>query len=268
MHLTLEALARLVDEPSAPEEAAHLRDCLVCRRALAGLREQTDALASLGGVPSPGAWEELRARLEEEGLVRAAPPRSRFGVHRPQARAAAAVLLFLAGGAAGALLWAGRAPAPVASGAPEQRPGPARSGMLEPPELVYYEEVAPTAGGNGARLVSTADDGPGPGTRVYSPNPATAHRSAREADRAARELLEAQAAFIGALQRLADAADPRSGNDPLTRLAALEQLVALTASALERAPGDPVVNGYHLAAAAERDALRREIEKDARTEWF
>jgi hypothetical protein len=73
---------------------------------------------------------------------------------------------------------------------------------------------------------------------------------------------------VGALQRVAAIADPASGNTPETRLAALEQLVSLTAQALERVPGDPVINGYHLAAVAERDALRREMDRDARTEWF
>jgi hypothetical protein len=270
MHLTLEALARLVDEPPAPAEAAHLRDCLVCRRELAGLREQTASLAALGGVPSPAAWEELCARLEEEGLVRAAPRRTRFGAYRPQARAAAAAVLFLAGGASGALLWSGRTAPPTSADAEGPRFETATSRPVPHPELVYYEEAPAAAPSSGARLVSTADAAPAPGARrrEANPGPARVRGTAREAERAAAELLEAQTAFVVALQRLAAAADPASGNDPGTRLAALERLVGLTAAALERAPGDPVINGYHLAAAAERAALRRQIEKDARTEWF
>ena len=84
----------------------------------------------------------------------------------------------------------------------------------------------------------------------------------------ARELLQAQAAYVGALQRYAAIADPNSGNPPETRLAALDRLVQLTAEALDRVPGDPVINGYHLAAVAERDAVRREMDRDASTEWF
>jgi hypothetical protein len=267
MHLTLEALARLVDEPPAPEEAAHLRDCLVCRRELAGLREQTASLAALGGGPSPAAWNDLRARLEEEGLVRAAPRHPRFGAYRPQARAAAAAVLFLAGGAAGALLWPGRTAPPTAADGAEPRSETATSRPVPHPELVYYEEVPAPVPSSGARLVSTAEAAPPSARRPGSDAPRV-RGTEREAERAAAELREAQTAFVAALQRLAAAADPASGNDPATRLAALERVVGLTATALERAPGDPVINGYHLAAAAERDALRRQIEKDARTEWF
>ena len=273
MHLTLEALARIVDEPAAPAEAEHLRDCLVCRRELAGLREQTEALAALGGSPSPQAWDDLRARLEDEGLLRAGGHRHRFGgAFRTQARAAAAVLLVLAGGA-GAMLWQGRTPAPIAAvrgdaGLPV-RSDRATDGFAGVPGVVYTYDGPAAAPANGARLASNVAE-PAPAARIAPrlPDPPAARASAREADRAARELVEAQASFVVALQRLAAAADPASGNDPETRLAVLDRLVRLTASALERAPGDPVVNGYHLAAAAEHERLRREIEKDSQTTWF
>lgn len=269
MHLTIEALARLVDEPPAPGEAAHLRDCLVCRRELAALEEQTRALAALAGAPPSGAWERLAARLEDEGLVRTAERRPTW-IHRTQLRAAAAVVLFLLGGAAGAALWSGRAPAPLAD-APEATAPPAypalRGGFDEPPVVVYETEPAPSAAG--ARLASNpAPEPTAPAAEKAAPDPPAMRDRAREADLAARELLEAQASFVAALQRLAAVADPASGNDPATRLAALDRLVGLTAAALERAPGDPVINGYHLAAAAERDALRREIDRDAGITWF
>ena len=272
MHLTLEALARIVDEPAAPAEAEHLRDCLVCRRELAGLREQTEALAGLAGSPSPHAWDDLRARLEDEGLLRAGPRRHRLGgAFRTQARAAAVVLVALGG--AGAFAWQARTPAPIAAAGGDAgfpvRSDPATGGFAGVPELVYTYDASAAAPANGARLAANVE-APAPAARIAPrlPDPPAARASAREADRAARELLEAQATFVVALQRLAAAADPASGNDPETRLAVLDRLVRLTASALERAPGDPVVNGYHLAAAAEHERLRREIEKDAQTTWF
>jgi hypothetical protein len=85
---------------------------------------------------------------------------------------------------------------------------------------------------------------------------------------AARELVQAQAAYAQALQRYTSIADPASGNDAETRMAALDQLIELTGEALERTPEDPVINGYHLAATAARERLRREQARDAQTNWF
>lgn len=272
MHLTLEALARLLDEPPAPGEAAHLRDCLVCRREAAALREQTQALAALGGAPPAHAWDELEARLRREGLIRGGPPRRRTVGTRPGMRAAAAVALLLLGGSAGALLWPERTPVPVAvvDGVVVTRSDEASVGTDPQPEEVRYVATPPVRDASGERLALHAEPARPAAARVYSavPEPPAVRATAREADRAARELLEAQAGFVAALHALAGMADPASGNDALTRLAALDRLVELTADALEAAPGDPVVNGYHLAAAAERDRLRREIERDTRIAWF
>jgi hypothetical protein len=282
-HLDLEAIARLVDEAPEPHEAEHLRGCLVCRRELAELREQTEALAELGGMEPPaGAWAALEVRLTEEKLIRTpAPARGRvLLLHRPPMRIAAALALFLLGGAA-ATFWQGSgadgrvaadtAPPAEASDAVQQ---PGRIQGLVDPELVYDRtpDAAPAAAesSNGARLAmngaAPAESRP---AAVVPPQRTAPRRATRaEANEAARELVQAQAEYVGALQRVAAIADPASGNAPETRLAALEQLVQLTAQALERVPGDPVINGYHLAAVAERDALRREMARDATTEWF
>ena len=97
-HLTLEALARLLDETPSGEEQRHLADCELCQEELAALRGQTDALASLPKmVPAPDGWAELRERLEDERLI--------AGVSRPRfsgpLRAAAAIVLFAGGGLLG-----------------------------------------------------------------------------------------------------------------------------------------------------------------------
>jgi hypothetical protein len=278
-HLDLEQLARLVDEAPEPAEAEHLRGCLVCRRELAEMRAQTDALAELGAIDPPdSAWAELEARLAEEELIRTPAPRTRIlSLYRPPMRIAAGIALFLLGGAAGGALL--RSPAsqdPVAVDAPAAdapRPSSRRS-AIEDPEILFVREPAPAAeaagSGNGARLAANGvvSQAPRPAGAVPPERTAPRRATRAQADRAARELAQAQAEYVAALQRVAAMADPASGNTPETRLAAMEQLVALTAQALERVPGDPVINGYHLAAVAERDALRREMDRDARTEWF
>lgn len=275
-HLDLEQLARLVDEPAEPAEAEHLRGCLVCRRELAGMRAQTEALASLEdpGVP-PALWAALEAQLLEEKLIRT-PARVRpLGFSRVHLRIAASLALFLMGGAAGAVLWntpEARGIATLDSAAAESPRAASRpASPMGAPEVTYVTDAPAPLDGNGARLVmngGTTVDTPSVARAVVPRRTAPRRATAAEADRAARELMQAQATYMAALQRLAAIADPASGNTPETRLAALDRLVQLTAEALDRAPGDPVINGYHLAAVAERDAVRREMERDASTEWF
>ena len=274
-HLDLEQLARLVDEPAEPAEAEHLRGCLVCRRELAAMRAQTEALASLDDPEVPPAlWAALEARLLEEKLIRA-PARVRpLGFSRVHLRIAASLALFLMGGAAGAVLWRtpeARTLATLDSAAAEApRPAARPASLMSAPEVTFVTEAPAQADGNGARLaMNGATTDPPAAPRAVAPRRTAPRRAtAAEADRAARELMQAQAAYMAALQRLAAIADPASGNTPETRLAALDRLVQLTAEALDRVPGDPVINGYHLAAVAERDAVRREMDRDASTEWF
>lgn len=276
-HLDLEQLARLVDEPAEPAEAEHLRGCLVCRRELAEMRAQTQALASLDDpqVP-PQLWAELEAQLLEEKLIRTPAKVRPAGFSRVHLRIAASLALFLAGGAAGAMLWrTPQAAQPVATldSASAQAPRTAWRPvtLMSEPEVTFVADApAAEANGSGARLAMNGGTADPPSTpQAIAPRRTAPRRAtAAEADRAARELMQAQAAYMGALQRLAAIADPASGNPPATRLAALDRLVQLTAEALDRVPGDPVINGYHLAAVAERDAVRREMDRDASTEWF
>jgi len=268
-HLTLETLARLVDEPGAPDEAAHLASCLVCRRELDEMRAQTRALAGLDDPePAPDAWFRLESALRSEGLIRDVPARP--GVRwagRGWLRIAAGLALFVLGGAAGVYLSGGQRTR-VASGdretprgAPVIVHGPGSPGggrlvaggaEIEAP----VPEAEPAVTGSGARLAST---GGAAGRRRPALSP--------EAARAARQLAEAEAGYLAALQRYASIADPQSGADEATRMAALERMVSTTRAALESAPDDPVINGYHLAAVRERDDLRRQMaQTDA--DWF
>lgn len=100
-HLTLETLARLVDEAPDHLERAHLDTCRACGDELEAMRRQTEALSTLPAIlPPPDAWPTLRSRLRRDGVIR---DRLRPRATAPL-RAAAAALLFLAGGATGYLV--------------------------------------------------------------------------------------------------------------------------------------------------------------------
>src|SRR5687768_12405123 len=97
-HLTLESLARLVDEDPDSAEAAHLADCVRCRDALGDLRAQTAALGALPAMAPPAdAWEKISARVESERVIPARRTWPAVAV-----RAAAAVGIFAVGAVTGA----------------------------------------------------------------------------------------------------------------------------------------------------------------------
>jgi len=270
-HLTCEELARLVDEPPLPHEAAHVRDCLVCRRELDEMREQTLALGALADPElPPGGWAALEAALRDEGLISTAAPARAGGwgwtEGRPLLRMAAALALFLLGGAAGAALWSRGPDGRVASVETTQgAPVVVHPSAAAPLRVAGPAEVAVAPGGveaqgapvtpSGARLASTN------GTAA---RPAPVDPVVRQAE---QELAEAEGAYLAALQRYAAIADPASGADPATRMAALERMISTTRDALERTPDDPVINAYHLAAVRERDALSRQLA-GADRDWF
>jgi len=104
-HLTIEHLARLVDDQPSVEEAAHLARCESCASELTALREQRAALASLPEIlPPQGDWKVLEAQLRSEGLLRDPGLFQRLGLAQTPVwmKAAAAVLLFLSGAGTGA----------------------------------------------------------------------------------------------------------------------------------------------------------------------
>lgn len=79
---------------------------------------------------------------------------------------------------------------------------------------------------------------------------------------------QAEALYLDALTRVAELDDQRTGGDPLARLAALESIATITRSALDQAPADPVLNGYHLTALAQREATIRQIAASKPGRWF
>ncbi|MBD0321351.1 MAG: hypothetical protein ICV87_13515, partial [Gemmatimonadetes bacterium] len=241
---------------------------LVCRREVEAMRAQTAALASLADPePRPGAWRALEAALAAEGLVQ--PERTRrYTASHPLLRIAAGLLLFALGaGAAVAILRPGSPQQVAQTPAPSAGTGRVLGIAQLPPAHADSTPVAdravPEAAPVAAHLVSSAGGAVRGETPRRRPPPLTARARA-----AARELDEAEKAYVAALRHYAEIADPASGADPETRLAALETLVETTGRALERAPGDPVLNGYHLAVLDERDALRRQIDRASESAWY
>jgi hypothetical protein len=103
-HLKLEELARCVEEEPTSFEAAHLASCSHCCGELEELKEMTRALARLPmHTPPRSQWPVLRSKMITEGLLRDVPARS-DSLRGTLLRIAAALTIFLAGGASGAVL--------------------------------------------------------------------------------------------------------------------------------------------------------------------
>ena len=230
-HLTLETLARLVDEPPTAAEMEHLEGCEVCRRELDALAAQTEALGELPDLlpPPPEAWSGLERRLRSEGLIReTSAERARYpgpgSVSRIAARGrilriAATVAVFLFGGLAGF----------------------AARGAIERPESVAGADAAPAL-----PSIRPVDD----------------------AASATRALAEAESAYRAALTRYAEMVGAEVGADPLARLMALDNIVLTTREALSEAPADPVINGYHLTALAQREATMKQLVLSSDKRWY
>lgn len=215
-HLNTETLARLVDRPPTPAEAAHLDTCDECAAELDALRRQTRTLGELPDPDPPAdGWARLEAALTEHDLIDSADrrPRRRSGT----LRIAASLVLFLLGGITGF----------VARG---ELPG-----------------IAPRS------PIAAAADTPG---------------DAVSADAAARLLERAEDDYVAALDRYVDAFDDPDTPDAVARLAALQGIVLTTREALRQAPADPVINGYHLTAVAQRDAMLERFAVHADDSWF
>ncbi len=231
-HLMPETLARLVDEAPNDVESRHLAECDECRADLEGMRADYAALKNLPMIePPPTEWPELEARLLEEGLIRRG-----FGVSQwaTWSRAAAAVALFALGTATGTFVLGGSTPA--------RSPSASRAALAG-------RDVLP---------VLNTQTGP---VMVNAVKPANA-------DEALALYRQAEAVYLDALTRVAELGGQSEGGDPVARIAALESIAAITRSALEEAPADPVINGYHLTALAQKEATLRQIAATRSDRWF
>ena len=240
-HLNLETLARLIDESPDPTEAGHLDICAVCREELEALRADAAALHALPDPEPPiAAWIALDERLKREGLMR----RSTWVA--TTLRMAAVLAIFVLGSVVGALLM-------------RQQGGP----------------VATTAGTSGTATqvfqrpvhVDTQPASVAMTSQPLNAPVAPAVRPAVNADEAAVLLRDAERSYLAALTRYSEFTNRTDSGDPVARLAALESIVATTRAALGQAPADPVINGYHLTAVAQRDATLRQMAASGQT-WY
>ena len=241
-HLTLETLARLIDETPDPTENGHLDNCKQCRDELEAMRADANAMQRLEDPEPPLVhWMRLEERLEREGLMR------RTWRWQPtMLRAAAAVVIFVLGAISASLLT-------------RSEPRQYLTNNNGPQSQPVQQQVV-AAPNSTATLVET------PGPVVAAPSLA-ATQSARTPEEAAARLRTAESDYLTALTRYTELAGRADQGDPLARLAALESIVATTRAALGRAPADPVINGYHLTAVAQRDALLRQVSASGQT-WY
>ena len=240
-HLTLETLARLIDETPDPTENGHLDNCKQCRDELEAMRADASAMQRLEDPEPPLVhWVRLEERLEREGLMRRS-----WRWQPTMLRAAAAVVIFVLGAISASLLTRSEPRQYLTNNTvPQSQPA---------------QQVVP-APNSAATLVET------PGPVVSAPSIATG-QPARTAEEAAARLRTAEADYLTALTRYTELAGRADQGDPLARLAALYSFVATTRAALGRAPADPVINGYHLTAVAQRDALLRQVSASGQT-WY
>lgn len=229
-HLMPETLGRLVDESPTETEARHLASCDECRAELDAMRADFAALRNLPMIePPPTEWPELEARLLEEGLIRRPAGRPRWTAWT---RAAAAVAIFTVGAATGSFLIGADAADPT---------------------------TAAATAGSGANL-PVLDERGGP-VLVRATVPTSA-------DEALLLYRQAEAVYLDALTRVAQLGGQADSGDPLARLAALESIAAITRSALDESPADPIINGYHLTALAQREATLQQIATTRSGRWF
>jgi hypothetical protein len=219
-HLTIESLARLVNEAPTPEEEKHLESCVECRNELEALRGQTEAIGTLPDLrPPPGDWEALEARLASEGLIRS----SGLGRRGPKwwasgwMQAAAAVVLFLGGTTLGSAFTASD------------------------------------------RIPELAQQGPPQGLELI-PVGAQAQSVSNIADATAAVNIAEQQYMLALLQyrQILDVqGGPNMVGEPTSRLAAIEAILASARAAINQAPADPYVNGVLVSALAEKEAFLR-----------
>lgn len=237
LHLTTERLAALADEQPNTLEATHLGACPACHRELRAqrqLRELARMESTRHSAPLT-TWEGIEAAMRNPERDDAtadtghsshtAGSRRRAAVPLVRRLAAAAVLL--ASGVAAGRYSAGASPVPVIGVA-------AGTGQSGPTPVMTESTPAFTSAAEALEALSHAE-------REYQL--ATNFLAAREAN--GDPLADSLAADSAAIYR--------------TRLAALDEVMAATRTALYEAPHDPVINRYYLATLGAREVTVRQL---------
>jgi len=233
-HLSAERLAALADEIAPAEELAHLAGCAECARERAAYRELGAAAAASGAALDEPLtnWETLAPALEADGVLRSPGHRVLRLRHtsRPWLQVAAGVLLTTGGAVAGR--WS--------AGNSWLRVSDVLRGSSAP--------AAPVS----ARAASGAT--PSADTAVHF----ASVEQARAAQTQYQMMYQAATTFL-AQNDSSGAAAPDTPAAMRTRLAALDRVRETMGEALERAPYDPVINGYYLTTLGQREATLRQL---------
>jgi hypothetical protein len=173
-------------------------------------------------LPPLNDWRTVAARAREEGLIRESS--GGWASTRPWMQAAAAVLLLVGGIAIGR----------ATIGLPSTLDSPVATTGATPPT----GESRPVA--TGSASFASVDEAT-----------AALDRAAREYENASR--------FLAAN----NASEPNNDSSAIytARLAALDQVVNATESALQTAPHDPVINQYYLATMGARVATQQMVAR-------
>ena len=260
VHLKLETLARLVDEPPSDDERAHLAGCVRCQAELETMTEQTRDLSALPPFQPPeGEWARLEARLGSERMsalvpVEHAPARIEIGASprsdewmgpssRAWLRAAAAVLLFTTGAAGG---WVVRGTGPevaastgsaASTGAVESvRPGSSGPDVARPEAAAGTELTGGSASGTDLTGGGASGTEPASGSVSSAALGSTAPSAQRDVSRAPAETRPAAAAPTG----------PRSTAGPEPPARALADAAELVRAAEDLYIGALLVYGQQL----------------------
>ncbi len=178
--------------------------------------------------PPLNDWNTIAARLREEGLIRDRSRPAMMSTNSWWMRAAAAALLVIGGAAAGRFSAAPRVDtgSPAILSALQTAATPAQTASL----------TTPSAGVADFRSADEAW--------------AVLNRSGAEYQKASAYL-----AANNSTQTIRADSAPVYQN----RLAALDQVMQATHSALDQAPNDPVINQYYLATMGAREATRQQL---------
>ena len=239
LHLPADRLIELGDSEPTNTELAHLNACARCeqeRQAHRAVRAMAAAEARRSTAPLT-SWDELSTALKEVGVIArksvpvlaltppgtpaVRPTRGGWNAGHWGLRAAAA-LLFLVGGIA-----IGRAaPAGVAVDTAPQAP----AAVASEGEVALAANFSVSYTSNAEAL-------------------AALYRAQREYERAATYLMTNNP--VG---------DETRPDVYRARLAALDNVMQASMTALEDAPADPVINRYYIAAAGARESTLRQLQ--------
>jgi hypothetical protein len=236
LHLPADRLIELGESEPTNAELAHLGVCAECereRRAYRALRELASAEGASVGAPLT-SWDSLSAALRDEGLmtrksaqILTLTPPDTPAIARPRPRR----------WHAGA--WALRAAAALLLVA----------GGVVIGKSTASVEISPPQ--------TTAAPDPTLGTVANFAGSYTSNAEALAALYRAQREYERAATFLMTNNPVGDETEPDVYR---ARLAALDNVMQASMTALEDAPADPVINRYYIAAAGARESTLRQLQ--------